>query len=410
VEAEVTKRDLTIAVSHPTGNRNLRAVLDAFQNKGWLERFHTSIASPFAGGPVGKRHFGIPWRKVKVTPHRELLRLTTSRFRHLSIHQHEKGYCSVDQVYRSVDRSAARYLRRRQTTAVYAYEDGALHTFEIAKALGVTTCYELPIAYFGLSQQLLKEEALRYPEWEPTLVGTQDSPEKLQRKRREMELADIIVCPSNFVANSIPKSQIGAKPISVIPYGTDAVPSKNSLFEHSSGERLRLLFVGALTQRKGLADLFECLRHYPQKAKVELHLIGPNPMPLSFYQNQGVDFIYHGALPREQILKQMSRSDVLILPSIVEGRALVQLEALSQGLPLIISRNTGGEDLIVPEETGFLIDIRRPGQIAEILNWFLNNRQKLPMMRMRAREHAAKISWQAFEQKLTHFIDTLFPG
>ena len=66
----------------------------------------------------------------------------------------------------------------------------------------------------------------------------------------------------------------------------------------------------------------------------------------------------------------MSMHDVLILPSIIEGRALVQQEALACGLPIIVTPNAGGEDLIETGVTGHLIPIRSPEKIREKIEWF----------------------------------------
>ena len=73
----------------------------------------------------------------------------------------------------------------------------------------------------------------------------------------------------------------------------------------------------------------------------------------------------------------MRTCDIFCLPSIVEGRALVIQEAMSQGLPIIITANTGAEDLVVAEETGFLVPIRNAEAIAEKINWFITNRTKI---------------------------------
>ena len=61
----------------------------------------------------------------------------------------------------------------------------------------------------------------------------------------------------------------------------------------------------------------------------------------------------------------MQQHDALILPSIVEGRALVQQEALSCGIPIVVTPNAGGEDLIEDGITGHLVPIRSPEKIAE---------------------------------------------
>ena len=73
----------------------------------------------------------------------------------------------------------------------------------------------------------------------------------------------------------------------------------------------------------------------------------------------------------------MSEHDALVLPSIVEGRALVQQEALSCGLPIIVTPNTGGEDLVEEGETGYLVPIRSPVKIAEAINSMIANRKNM---------------------------------
>ena len=102
----------------------------------------------------------------------------------------------------------------------------------------------------------------------------------------------------------------------------------------------------------------------------------------------------------------MRSCDVLCLPSIVEGRALVMQEAMSQGLPLIITPNTGGSDLILPGETGFLVPIRSPQAIAEKLVWFLENRSSLHAMKLNSMKHAASYTWNKYGKTV---LSSLFP-
>ena len=72
----------------------------------------------------------------------------------------------------------------------------------------------------------------------------------------------------------------------------------------------------------------------------------------------------------------MQDHDALILPSIIEGRALVQQEALSCGLPIITTPNAGGADLIEEGMTGHLVPIRSPEIIAE-KNYLACRQQRL---------------------------------
>src|SRR5258708_32116200 len=101
----------------------------------------------------------------------------------------------------------------------------------------------------------------------------------------------------------------------------------------------------------------------------------------------------------QEVLELMQRCDVLVLPSRAEGRALVQQEALANGLPLIVTKNTGGEDLIVPGETGFLVPIRSPDAIAEKIAWLADHRERLPDMRRAAIRQADEYPWQRYTDR-----------
>ncbi|MBX9806181.1 MAG: glycosyltransferase family 4 protein, partial [Flavobacteriaceae bacterium] len=284
--------------------------------------------------------------------------------------------------------------KNKGLTAVYAYEDGALETFMAAKKLGLECIYDLPIAYHVLLQELLHQEAIRKPNWAFTLGGgILDSDLKLERKRKELELADTIVVASNFVRQSLPK-WANEKKIIQSPFGTPFSSNQFELEEKSHTKKLRILFVGSMTQRKGLSDLFDAIQ-LVDSSKIELVVLGSLAAPLSFYNDQ-IQFTYEPTRSNDKVLELMRTCDVFCLPSIVEGRALVIQEAMSQGLPIIITSNTGAEDLVVTEETGFLVPIRNPEAIAEKINWFLANRTKIFQMGKKAKQLADTYSWDKY--------------
>jgi glycosyltransferase involved in cell wall biosynthesis len=100
----------------------------------------------------------------------------------------------------------------------------------------------------------------------------------------------------------------------------------------------------------------------------------------------------------------MDTCDALVLPSIVEGRALVQQEALSRGLPLLVTANAGGEDLIEPGHTGWLVPIRDPATLAERVAWLADHREALPTMREAAQAMAARRTWGHYTAKIIDAI------
>lgn len=167
-----------------------------------------------------------------------------------------------------------------------------------------------------------------------------------------------------------------------------------------------MLFAGAMTQRKGLADLFAAMRLL-RRSDVELVVIGALDAPMAFYRSQFPAFVYEGIRPHAEVLRIMRTCDVFVLPSLVEGRALVQQEALSCGLPLIVTANAGGDDLVVEGQTGFLVPIRSPEAIADRIAWFADHRALLPTMRREAIRKARDTGWAGYEGRVLELVRTM---
>jgi glycosyltransferase involved in cell wall biosynthesis len=350
----------------------------------------------------------LPAERIDIHPLRESVRLLASAVGLERLTRHETGWASIDQVWRSVDRKAARCLRTgaygREVRAVYAYEDCALELFTAAQELNLRRVYDLPIAYWETSQRLLSEEAQRYPEWERTLGATRDSSQKTSRKTRELELADLVICPSDFVRNSLPTGN-NSPPALVVPFGSPTTEPVAQANETSTQRPLRVLFAGTLSQRKGLADLFVAMKLLDSK-NVQLVVMGSLLCSLDWYR-QFADFVYERPRPHQEVLQLMRSCDILVLPSIVEGRALVQQEAMACGLPVIATPNAGADDLILDGETGFLVPIRSPEVIADRIKWFLSNRSHICGMGIAAQARARNLTWRGYGEKIVGAIRDL---
>lgn len=448
-----------ILFSHPTGNNNAREAATAIYDAGLLFELHICVAA--CGGnifdwlaslpgmaTIRRRSYASRLRGViRTHPWREACRLIVKQVGFTSLSTHESGFCCVDSVYQNFDRAVSRRISNiggatigkvgcgnsSRLAGVYCYEDGALATFRAAKASGMSCLYDLPIAYWRTARGLLAQEAERWPAWEPTLVGTRDSAAKCDRKDEELELADAIFCPSAFVKNSLTDEVLHHKSIHVIPFGSPLSPPSNSVdncdssaFESTYSKvvvrkrPLKVMFAGSMTQRKGLADLFAAMRLLTESANVELHVMGSPVLPIEFYRTQYSSFTYHHTRSNDQVLELMQTMDVFCLPSIVEGRALVMQEAMSQGLPLIITPNTGGEDLIDVTnsfestlgsgtvygrgQTGFLVPIRSAELIAASIDWCSTHREELSSMRQAAITKSREYTWSSYGVRIVNAI------
>ena len=255
-----------IIISHPTGNENTRHAVLALYKKEMLEAFVTCVAclpgniydklSKLPGlSEFKKRSFAVCLGtyikcKIKFIP-----------------------TVTVDDVYHHIDRKVKEYIKRHDVDGVYAYDDGAFETFRYAKEKGIKCFFDLPIVHWRCYQSLLADEAKKNPEWAETLGVFGDSKEKLMRKDEELKLADCIFVASSFTKESILKyyPHSLSSPVKVIPYGFPNLYEERT-YENNSNRKLRFLFVGRLSQSKGLSYLFDAVKLFENE--IELSIIG----------------------------------------------------------------------------------------------------------------------------------------
>ncbi|MFT4154363.1 glycosyltransferase family 4 protein [Parafilimonas sp.] len=391
-------------------------MVTAFAQEGLLEYFYTTVAGfedtawlQYLVRDIGRRAFKTHLKPFTVThPWREICRQLANRTGIYKLTKEENSVFSIDAVYRSLDRYVSKRISKAAGRArlIYAYEDGSFYSFAAAKKTGLACVYDLPIAYWKTALKLLMEEAERLPEWKNTLRRSiNNSPEKLERKTAEMEMADLVIAPSRFVADSVLKEFSGKK-ILVSPFGTPLFSEEIKRADLKRNDRLRVLFAGSLGQRKGLADLAKAIQVLNNRG-VELVVMGSRLEKESFYKKHLPAYTYIRPAPHCGALKVMSSCHVLCLPSIVEGRALVMQEAMSRGLPIIITKNTGGEDLVKEGETGFVVPVRSPEMIAEKINWFAEHRKFIADMGLAAASHARAYSWEVYGETIIHAIHAM---
>jgi len=302
---------------------------------------------------------------------------------------------SIIGVYRSFDRKVASRLDSLRPEAVYAYEGGALQTFRKAKELGIRALHEQPSSYWYWERRFFDEEAEINPEFADLLPSLMDSQAHLDWKDEELRLADVVFVPSEHVRQTL-SGEVADEKIKVINYGAPPVRSRKPAAS-SKDTPLKVLFVGALVQRKGISYLLEGVDRLG--SRVELTLVGRR-----LRDNVRVDeacrkWRWFESLPHSEVLDLMQQSDVLVLPSLAEGCALVVLEALACGLPVVVTPNTGSLEFVRDKCEGFVVPIRRADAIAERLETLCHDRELLNQMSRNAQEAALENSWEKYRNK-----------
>jgi glycosyltransferase involved in cell wall biosynthesis len=396
-----------ILLSHPTGNENVRHAAQAFCEADLLTEFWTSISWKRGGfldqvlparvrDVLRRRSFPECLQsRTRTAPAREAARLFSGAMP-AALSRHETGPFSIDRVYSSLDaRVAARLRRARGVRAVYAYEDGALASFRVAAEQGIARIYDLPIGYWRVAQEIFAEEREREPAWACTLTGAKDSEVKLARKEAELRLAERVVVASTFTKTTLASAALSV-PIGVIPYGA---PAPVSAEQRASAGKLRVLFVGSLSQRKGLSYLLAAAELV--RPAIELTLLGRRvtpdcaPLEAALRQHRWIPSLSH-----ERVLEQMQQNDVLVLPSLFEGFGLVISEAMAQAIPVIATPHTAGPDLIEDGVDGFIVPIRSAEAIATCLESLAGDRERLSAMKEAARRKAERQRWEIYRKRL----------
>jgi glycosyltransferase involved in cell wall biosynthesis len=179
-------------------------------------------------------------------------------------------------------------------------------------------------------------------------------------------LADAITVPSQVARRSFVAMGVAADKVHVIPYGVRL--DKFAPGPPPPADSFEVLFAGQIGLRKGIPYLLEAyarLRHPRKRLTLAGAVQEDVRQLLRTLPTEHVTFA--GTLSQTELAAAMSRSHVLALPSVEEGLALVQGQAMACGCPVVATTATGAEDLFTDGVEGFIVPDRDSSAIAERL-------------------------------------------
>ncbi len=244
------------------------------------------------------------------------------------------------------------YRAKKPLDALVGISGSSLQAGQLAQQHGAKFICDRGSTHQRFQEQIVSEEYRRWGVDHPV----SDEHDTL-REEAIYAAADAITVPSTAACRSFLAMGVPAHKLHVIPYGVrlesfqpTADPPQNTF---------DVLFAGAVSLRKGVPYLLQAFAALKQPRK-RLRIVGsvqPELKPiLATLPQQNVEF--RGTLPQPELAALMSRSHVLVLPSIEEGLALVQAQALACGCPVICSEATGGEDLFTDGQEGYIVPVR----------------------------------------------------
>jgi glycosyltransferase involved in cell wall biosynthesis len=239
----------------------------------------------------------------------------------------------------------------------FSYDTGALEAMVWCRERRIR-CVLNQMDPSRVEAALVREEAKRWPGWQ---LQTIEIPEAYFRRReQEWALADLVVVNSNFCRLALIEQGVPAAKLIVVPlcyerdYGTQShciTHEGTSPFDHA--EPLRVLWLGQVVLRKGIQYLIEAARLLDRE-NIQFDVVGPVGISQTAVAAAPRNLTFHGRVSRSQASAWYRRASVFVLPTLSDGFAITQLEAISHGLPVVATRccaevvEDGVDGLIVP--------------------------------------------------------------
>jgi glycosyltransferase involved in cell wall biosynthesis len=298
---------------------------------------------------------------------------------------------------------------RGRSNILFSYSYAGLEPLRLAKSMGWRTVLG-QVDPGPVEERIVRQATQRHSEfdrpWEPA------PPEYWRDWREECNLADRIVVNSGWSRTGLAQAGIDGKKILVIPLAYERssldVPFRSYPKAFSPQRPIRVLFLGQMVLRKGIAEVLEAARLLAFEP-VEFWMVGSGPLYRSItsrsLQAPGVsprNVRWFGAVPRSDVAGFYRDADVFLFPTHSDGFGLTQLEAQAWKLPVIASRKCG--EVVRDGENGLLLDQVTPEAIVQCLQRLLAEPGQLVKLSQASRVEE-KFSLRSLSRQLEHLFD-----
>jgi glycosyltransferase involved in cell wall biosynthesis len=288
----------------------------------------------------------------------------------------------------------------------FGYSYMSLEMLEIEKRKGVLTILD-QIDPGPLEFRLVAEEMNKHPEF------SGPAPEYpapyYERLRQEWDLADVIVVNSEWSRDALISEGVFAEKIEVLPLAYEGEKSEGLSLKAEGGDNrlftqehpLRVLWLGQVNVRKGIHYLIEAARLLEGR-EIHFDIVGPGGITREMMESAPSNMTFHGSVSRDRAVEHYRKADVFILPTLSDGFAITQLEAMAYGLPVITTPNCG--KVVRDGINGFVVPVADVKALAEAVAIFDQDRGLASRMSAECRETVKGFSIENYGERLMGII------
>lgn len=304
------------------------------------------------------------------------------------------------------DYRLARLVSRYRPSALLAFSDVASGiTIPLCRRLGIPIVLSMVHGEVQEEIEVLKHEAEVSPDFFPIYQGdgVLDRNELSwlhERRLRDIALADLILVPSEHIADRLRRSGMAANKIRIIPYAADSARF-HPLEQKPSTMGCTFLFAGGITQRKGIKYLLAAWAQI-RRPDWKLQLLGALPSNLTPLASALPYVQLLGRVAHQDVPPHMASADVFVFPSLFEGSAVVTYEALASGLPSIVTTASGS--VVRDHIDGFLVPPGDVQSLAHRMGQLGNSPLLRAAMAKSARARSLDFSWSRYHSSVVHEV------
>jgi glycosyltransferase involved in cell wall biosynthesis len=286
------------------------------------------------------------------------------------------GYCEVGGRFaRAVIRSLKARRGLLKGSVYFGYDTASLEIMEYLKERGVV-CIVDQIDPCRVEIEMVRAEQRAWPGWEDRSLDVPD--EFYDRHTREWTIADRVMVNSEFSRQALIQQGVPDGKIVVVPLCYEANAEKQKADtrkletpkNQDSETQLRVLFLGQVILRKGIQYLVEAARRL-EGENVHFDVVGPIGISEAAVKSAPPNMLFHGRATRDEICRWYRSAHLFVLPTLSDGFAITQIEAMANGLPVIATPNCGS--VVSDGVDGFLVPSRDPESLARVIRRYLEN-------------------------------------
>jgi glycosyltransferase involved in cell wall biosynthesis len=263
----------------------------------------------------------------------------------------------------------------------FSYDTGFLEPAQWIKAIGGKAIVgQMDPARYEVD--LVKAEEARWPGWARHSVEVPDG--YFKRREDEWATADLVMVNSEWSRQALIKQGVPESKLAVVPLAFEASSPRLDAGTYSQSSTfvarrpLRVLFLGQVILRKGIQYLIEAARLL-EKEPIHFDVVGSIGISDTAVASAPANMTFHGPVSRDRTEGFYCSADLFVLPTLSDGFALTQLEAMSHGLPVIATPNCG--EVVTDGKDGLIVPASDANALAEAFQLILQDPEKLRVMK-----------------------------